>query len=151
MSVWLGVLVVVLILRSTNPQNNTLRKCTSLQRLPSLEVPNTRERRVNLCQTLEELWNIIAFKLSTASWSTSQLFTTLLTLLSPSCAGGPGIRLIVCVLICSQVREWRSKLRKEQRVIDRQIRGEWMWLRPCTPLQCSWGHYLTMSKWVTCG
>ena len=44
------------------------------------------------------------------------------------------IRVCVCSLLF-QVREWRSKLRKEQRVIDRQIRGELVSIQTMSPME----------------
>ena len=50
---------------------------------------------------------------------------------------------IVCVSsLLFQVREWRSKLRKEQRVIDRQIRGELVTIQSM-PVEVLWQR----SKW----
>lgn len=43
---------------------------------------------------------------------------------------------VVCVsALLFQVREWRSKLRKEQRVIDRQIRGELVSIQTMSPVE----------------
>ena len=44
------------------------------------------------------------------------------------------IRVCVCSFLF-QVREWRSKLRKEQRVIDRQIRGELVSIQTMSPME----------------